>query len=156
VIKRSTLALLLVVVALCVVYLWQPPLQRIANHRGIPPKAFLHIGSKTSETVINGYQWTVQHGSREETTIADAASDPAGHLHIISAKPGSVATLSFQVPPQRLTLTVWLPKGQTRREVLNGDSLRIPTVPGDYTYEVTAAWNHDYVQYDFKIQVQSS
>ncbi|QQE79282.1 hypothetical protein [Alicyclobacillus sp. SO9] len=114
-----------------------------------PPPAWVKVGSQQIKMVINGYQWT--YGNR--TAIADAANDPAKHLHKYDESIGARVTLRFAQKPNTIQLAMWKNGNQVSESSLAGSLFRLPTTAGDYTYEVTGHWDNDYVTYDFAVHV---
>lgn len=115
-----------------------------------PPQASVSIGSQQIQTVVNGYQWS----DGNHSSVADAVSDPAKNLQNYVASVGAKVTLSSDQVPKSMELTMWSNGAQVSKRSLNGTSFTLPVEAGDYTYEITGHWGHNYVNYDFEVQVK--
>jgi hypothetical protein len=114
-----------------------------------PPKASVTIGNEHIQAVVNGYQWS----KGNQSTVGDAASDPAKNLKIYNAPIGEKVTLTFGQQPMSIDITEWSNGQQGLTSALGGSSFKLPNEAGDYTCEVTGHWGNDYVNYDFEVQV---
>lgn len=115
-----------------------------------PPHASVLIGTQQVQSVLNGYQWT----SGNHSIIGDAASDPAANLTVYEAISGQEVRVGFDKSPSSVVLSMWSKGTKVKEQNLSQSSFSLPNSAGVYTYEITAHWGNNYVNYDFEVHVR--
>lgn len=135
---------LLIIIAGCSVF---TPTQTYEQAQGK-----VTIDGKEYGMVIGDFEW-VEESFEARKLDPTNIHDLAEQFETIDVEKGDKLLIDIEQNPSSVNVDQWNKEGKLQPVELNGNEIPIPTVSGQYIYEVTATWNEGRISYIFDISI---